>query len=161
MALENWVSTSSAKKRILVFGGSTVWGTGSADEFTIPSYLQQLVNVQSDDYIVHNYGFASVTTKQQVDRLMTLEVLDGDIVVFYAGGNDQWQSVINGDPAGTIIGYNDRNKLRIVINKLKAFLNVNSRTYRLLDTSKIEISSNQIHVKRFPSKRLEDVLKLV
>ena len=135
-----------------MFWGSTVWGTGSADEFTIPSYLQQLVNVQSDDYIVHNYGFASVTTKQQVDRLMTLEVLDGDIVVFYAGGNDQWQSVINGDPAGTIIGYNDRNKLRIAINKLRV-LNANSRTYRLLGYLKNRDKFEPTHVKRFPSKR--------
>ena len=120
-------------KKILIFGGSTVWGTGSADRNSIPSLIQKKINENLSEKIkVINYGFTTVTINQQLNLLRTVALDSNDLVIFYDGGNDIFQSMVNENSDGSIIGYNQKNKLDIYIQSVKFFLSNNSYTYRLL-----------------------------
>jgi len=140
--------------KLLMFGGSTMWGTGSADRNTIPSIIQRKINSEIIYKIkVVNYGFTTVTINQQLNLLRKTDLNEGDIVIFYDGGNDVFQSMINEDPNGSIIGYNQKNKMDIYVQSLKFFLSNNSHTYKLLSL----IKSNMNNVVEDCSK--SDILK--
>lgn len=123
---------TSPRRNIYMFGGSTLWGSGSADRNTIPSLLQASDVARSGKYAVWNYGFATVVASQQLARLRSIDLKAGDVVVFYDGGNDVWQGVVYGRPEGTIIGYNEGNTVEKWRNKLKFFLSRHSNFYMLL-----------------------------
>ncbi len=72
------------KKNIWVFGGSTVWGTGSRDFETIPSFLESLSNKK-----VINMGEAGYTTTQELNLLIkNLTFFKPKYIIFYDGFND-------------------------------------------------------------------------
>lgn len=132
------------KNEIHVFGGSTVWGIGSSDYYTIPSILQRHVNQKYPQrYKVVNRGFIAVVAKQELDELKDVKINSGDIVIFYDGGNDVWLGAVYGKPGGTIIGYNDENKWGVLLNKVKFFLSKNSNFYRLLALIKSTTNSSR------------------
>ncbi len=84
-------------KTVFCFGGSTVWGSGVRDEFTIPSLLSKKLN-RSGGYHVINYGEAAYTVTQEIILLM-LQLKEGNIpdyVVFYDGVNDIYAAYQNG-----------------------------------------------------------------
>jgi len=120
------------KNHIYMFGGSAMWGTGSADRNTIASLLQSYLIANNKRYAVFNYGFSTVVAHQELSRLKTLHLDNGDVVIFYDGANDIWQGVVYGRPSGTIIGYNEANSLRVLLNKIKFFLFSNSNFYSVL-----------------------------
>jgi lysophospholipase L1-like esterase len=77
-------------KRIFVFGGSTVWGTGARDDFTIPSHLARLLTDRGYNVDVTNFGESGYVTSQDLILLM-LQLRAGnrpDLVIFYDGIND-------------------------------------------------------------------------
>lgn len=77
-------------KKIFMFGGSTIWGTGSPDWQTIPSYVAKLLNEENPRYLVRNYGETGYVASQGLNRLIS-EIKQGnipDLVVFYSGIND-------------------------------------------------------------------------
>lgn len=85
--------------RIFAFGGSTMWGMGARDEFTIASYLAKgLSEATSDARIeVTNFGELGYVSTQ---GLLSLEVAlqrgnVPDVVVFYDGVNDAFSSFQN------------------------------------------------------------------
>jgi len=86
------------KKRIIMFGGSTLFSQEVPDWETIPSHLQRLVNSSENlkNYIVYNYGIVSMTAKQQTELLKKVSVKKDDIVIFYDGVNDIYYLVYNG-----------------------------------------------------------------
>jgi len=74
-------------KSVFIFGGSTMWGVGVRDDYTIPAYLNQLGR---DRYRFLNYGVPAYQSTQEILRLSLL-LRDGkvpDLVVFYDGAND-------------------------------------------------------------------------
>ena len=74
-------------RKIFLFGGSTLWGTGSPDRNTIPSELQALLGPKFD---VYNYGESGYVSTQELNYLLYKLSL-GDIpdtVIFYDGVND-------------------------------------------------------------------------
>ena len=77
--------------RVWVFGGSTVWGAGSPDGQTIPSYLQRLISRRrARPVCVTNFGQLGFTSTQGVIEL-TCELQHRarpDFVIFYDGVND-------------------------------------------------------------------------
>jgi len=77
--------------RILMFGGSTIFGLYDADEFTIPSLLQASVNSRGLNYEVLNFGVPGIRAIHQLAKLQTIDLKPSDIVVFYDGGNDVWK----------------------------------------------------------------------
>tara|TARA_B100000963_G_scaffold360234_1_gene390388 strand:- start:13178 stop:14368 length:1191 start_codon:yes stop_codon:yes gene_type:complete len=132
-------------RRILIFGGSTVWGSGSSDKNTIPSIIQKKINKGINQKIkVINYGFTTVTINQQLNLLKSIKIDTNDIVIFYDGGNDIFQSMVNENPDGSIIGYNQSNKFNIFIQNLKFFLSNTSNTYKLMSSIKSKFNQNEL-----------------
>lgn len=84
--------------RIYAFGGSTLWGTGARDEYTISSYLSKLLNNSGYDSIVHNYGETGYTFTQEIIHLILLlrEGHKPDYVFFYDGVNDVYGAYQSG-----------------------------------------------------------------
>lgn len=97
-----WNSTSpppSKPRRVFMFGGSTVWGTGARDEFTVPSFVsKKLTNQLAAGVRVTNFAESGYVSTQEVIALL-LELQRGnvpDIVVFYDGINDIWSAFQSG-----------------------------------------------------------------
>jgi lysophospholipase L1-like esterase len=75
---------------IYVFGGSTIWGMGVRDEYTIPSYLSKILNQHDYSFIVMNYGESGYTFTQGLMRLLLL-LKEGHrprLTIFYDGVNE-------------------------------------------------------------------------
>ena len=87
------VPAGASTTKIFMFGGSTAWGAGARDEFTIASMLSKKLNAEAAvgrAYIVHNYGQPGHSSLVEAAKLLQLlqEGERPDIVVFYDGGND-------------------------------------------------------------------------
>ena len=82
-------STGIRKKRVLVFGGSTVFCAEVPDSMTIPSQLQKIILDNKFDLDVLNYGIPGIRIENQLRILERIQDLGpGDMVVFYDGIND-------------------------------------------------------------------------
>lgn len=126
-------------KKVFVFGGSTIWGTGVRDEFTIPSLLSKNLNRFKDSYFVINYGEAAYVSTQEVIFLIA-QLREGnvpDYVIFYDGVNDIDAAFQTGK-AGQIYNYSIwRMKLNMgakIFNQMskEALLN-NSKLFSSID----------------------------
>jgi len=78
--------------RVFMFGGSTMWGTGARDDFTIPSLLAKQVANQPVGRPVEITNFGELGYVSTQDLLtLELELERGNIpdaVIFYDGAND-------------------------------------------------------------------------
>jgi len=89
-------SQNSAK--IFLFGGSTMFGSGSRDNYTIASYLSRELCARGISANVTNFGVGGYVMQQGVLRLM-LELERGDVpdyAIFYDGVNDAHYAYVNG-----------------------------------------------------------------
>jgi lysophospholipase L1-like esterase len=97
--------------KIFVFGGSTVWGSGARDEFTIPSILARELAQRGTPATVTNFGESGWVSTQELVALQ-LELQNGnrpDLVIFYDGINDTYTAFQQG-VAG--IPQNEFNRIR-------------------------------------------------
>ena len=87
-------------RQVILLGGSTLWGTGERDAYTIPSQVAaQLRAAGTLDVRVENYGETGYVFTQELLRLL-LELRQGArpaLVVFYNGLNDLFATAINGE----------------------------------------------------------------
>ncbi|MFC1835396.1 SGNH/GDSL hydrolase family protein [Thermodesulfobacteriota bacterium] len=94
--------TSRDDFKVFIFGGSTTFGYGVADDQTIPSYLQEYLSKHVDaDVRVYNFGRCAYFSVQEGILLRKL-LLDGhvpNLVVFLDGLNDFIH--VNGEPGYT------------------------------------------------------------
>ena len=82
-------STGLREKRILVFGGSTIFCGEMPDSLTVPSQLQQMVIANGFDVDVLNFGIQGIRIENQFKILKSIPKLGpDDIVIFYDGVND-------------------------------------------------------------------------
>jgi len=89
------------KKRVLMFGGSTMYSSEVPDHLTIASQLQLLINDSNIDAKVINYGVTSIHSEQQALRLRrSVNLQKEDLVIFYDGVNDVVLRVILNKPEG-------------------------------------------------------------
>ena len=67
------------------FGGSTMWGTGSSDNQTIPSHFNSLTNIP-----VYNFGESGWNSRQSLNQLINAigDNHQPSVVIFYDGLND-------------------------------------------------------------------------
>src|SRR6202035_4072960 len=73
--------------RIFMFGGSTMWGEGARDPYTIPSWLQGMLNASPRPVQVTNYGQDAYVNTQEMLALFE-QLRKGnvpDIAIFYDG----------------------------------------------------------------------------
>jgi lysophospholipase L1-like esterase len=79
--------------KIWLFGGSTVWGYGTPDFATVPSYLSEKLNAQPGACVeVANLGVDGYNTNQELIYL-TQELKTGarpDVVIFFDGFDDAY-----------------------------------------------------------------------
>src|SRR5713226_8515484 len=116
------ISPSPSQVKIFMLGGSTLWGWGARDEFTIPSIVsKKLASQLRTPPWVTNFGETGYVSTQEVITLM-LELRKGnvpDIVVFYDGVNDAWaafQAGVAGVPQNEfnrIIEFNSKDSLNV------------------------------------------------
>ncbi|HEX2228917.1 MAG TPA: hypothetical protein VHM64_17415 [Candidatus Binatia bacterium] len=76
--------------KIFMFGGSTLWGTGARDAYTIPSLLAKELRRKGIISEVTNFGeTAYVSTQEIIALILRLQRGDvPDLVIFYDGVND-------------------------------------------------------------------------
>jgi lysophospholipase L1-like esterase len=91
-------------RRVLMFGGSTMFAQEVPDEYTIASYLQRMLNEQGVRWQVRNFGLPGMNTAQQTLILKRVRLRPEDIVVFYHGVNDIYYLVFGGYDRGWISG---------------------------------------------------------
>ncbi len=118
----NLASPSSNQLKIFMFGGSTMWGYGARDDFTIPSLVSKKFSSQLTYGVwVVNFGEIGYVSTQEVIALIQ-ELRRGnvpDIVVFYDNVNDAWaaiQSGVAGIPQNEfnrVAEFNQRNRLNL------------------------------------------------
>ena len=119
----NTIPLSKASKKIFMFGGSTIWGTGARDEYTIPSFVSKMLDERShDEFYIVNFGESGYVSTQELIQLI-LELKKGNIpniVIFYDGVNDvfsAFQNKIVGIPQNE---YNRRKEFGLHANIKKA-----------------------------------------
>ena len=82
-------STGLRQKRILVFGGSTIFCGEMPDSLTVPSQLQAMILAGGLDVDVLNFGIQGIRIENQFKILKSVPKLGpDDIVIFYDGVND-------------------------------------------------------------------------
>jgi hypothetical protein len=80
--------TVTPKRTSAFFGGSTMWGTGSDDDRTIPSDFIKL----NPEYVGYNFGESGYVAHQSLNLFLKryFEGFRPDLVVFYDGANEVW-----------------------------------------------------------------------
>jgi len=88
------------ERRVLMFGGSTLFGQEVPDQYTIASYLQRMLNQAGVRWQVRNFGLPGMNTAQQTLILKRVHLRPGDIIVYYHGVNDIYYLVFGGYERG-------------------------------------------------------------
>jgi hypothetical protein len=94
---EKSATNNSRKLKIFMFGGSTLWGEGVRDRYTLPSLVWQDLAAHHINAEVTNFGeVAYVSTQEMIDLIMQLERSNiPDVVIFYDGYNDVYAALQN------------------------------------------------------------------
>lgn len=79
---------SIAASHLYLFGGSTVQCIEVADQDTICSNLQRLLNSTSESICVSNRGVSGMTVRANQTEFAKIQLKSGDIVIVYFGAND-------------------------------------------------------------------------
>lgn len=90
----------STAESLFFLGGSTVWGEGARDHFTLASLLAKQLRRENLSVRVTNYGERAYTNQQSLTRLVHL-LLRGEVpdyVILYSGANEVIRPYIYGKP---------------------------------------------------------------
>jgi len=85
-------------QRLFMFGGSTMWGTGARDSFTIPALVATELRNRGIRIEAVNFGETAFVSTQEVIVLLR-QLQKGnipDLVVFYDGVNDTYSAYQQG-----------------------------------------------------------------
>ncbi len=96
--------------RVFMFGGSTMWGTGARDAFTIPALVASELQRDGLNAEVTNFGETGYVSTQSLVALL-LQLRAGsrpDVVVFYDGVNDTFSAYGQQLPG---VPQNERNRV--------------------------------------------------
>jgi len=95
---QNGSAQAARPYRVFMFGGSTLWGTGARDEYTIPSLVASELQKEGVAAEVVNFGQSGYVSTQEVIELLR-QLQRGNVpqlVVFYDGVNDTYSSYQQG-----------------------------------------------------------------
>jgi lysophospholipase L1-like esterase len=89
---------AEADLELWLFGGSTVWGTGSRDDHTLASELARALELEGHSVRVTNFGESGyVSTQGLITLIQALKTrAHPDAVVFYDGVNDVFAALQSG-----------------------------------------------------------------
>ncbi|HEX2274954.1 MAG TPA: hypothetical protein VHG90_13865 [Acidimicrobiales bacterium] len=136
------------RQTVLLFGGSTIYNAEVPDDLTAASSLQRLLEREfPGTYRVVNYGVDSANARQQLQRLKTVDIAPGDLVVFYDGDNEAYGGVYLNNPSGTIYqsqrrSYERSGPLGKLVYRLNAQLRKRSYLVRKFLTPPPELPSH-------------------
>lgn len=92
----NGKNSSNDTVKIYFFGGSTTWGTGARDNYTIPSLVSKYLFENNINAEVTNYGETGFqNTQETIFLMLELRKDTPDIVIFYDGVNDAYSAYQN------------------------------------------------------------------
>ncbi len=132
-------------RKIFMFGGSALWGTGARDEFTIPSLVSKRLNGSGGRRVwVTNLGESGYVSTQEVITLL-LELQRGavpDVVVFYDGFNDAEAAMESG-----VAGIPQNETHRVAEFNLRERLNVRGF---IEETALYRLSRSLVGVRKQP-----------
>lgn len=126
---------------IYAFGGSTMWGTGVRDDFTIPSLLSKNLNQNENNYLIVNLGESGYTLTQEIIYLL-LKLKQGqrpDYVIFYDGVNDIYAAYQSGQP-GQIQNFKQRQKK---LSSPSAFIRLREALFEFIEEKYLTYSAFQ------------------
>ena len=86
----NYADGAASAADVYFFGGSTMWGEGARDAYTIPGHVARLLHEAGTPQNVVNYGQTGYVSTQDM-LLFQMQLLRGnvpDVAVFYQGFND-------------------------------------------------------------------------
>lgn len=95
--------------RVLMLGGSSLWGFGARDDHTIPSLVARKLHERGRRIVVGNLAEIGYVSTQEVIA-MVRELQSGDrpdLVIFYDGVNDSTSALLEGEAGVTT---NERNR---------------------------------------------------
>lgn len=96
------IDEGEGAQRVYFFGGSTAWGLGARDDYTIPSHIARLLAVLDAPAKVLNYAQPAYVSTQDL-ILFQRQLAQGnlpDLAVFYQGFNDTLAAQVPGGIAG-------------------------------------------------------------
>ncbi len=102
--------------KLLMLGGSSLWGFGSRDDQTIPSLLARKLHERGLQAEVRNLSELGYVSTQEVIGLMR-ELQSGyrpDVVIFYDGVNDTSSAVLAGEAGLTTNEINRRREFNLL-----------------------------------------------
>lgn len=97
-------------ERVFVFGGSSVWGVGAHDAYTVPSLIAERLARTGRPVEVTNFGQVGYVSTQEVIALYR-EIQQGrvpDVVIFFDGYNDISAALSSG---GAGLSFNERQRV--------------------------------------------------
>ena len=112
---KTWTPASMSHKshynmRIFMFGGSTLWGWGARDDFTIPSLVRKILyDEYKIDAEIINFGEMGYVSTQEVIRLIRELQRQNlpSLVIFYDGLNDVFSTLQPGQTGTSGLPYNE------------------------------------------------------
>ena len=108
--------------RIFMFGGSTMWGTGVRDEYTIPSLLGSYLSRKGYNVEVINFGESGYVTTQEVIEL-SLQLRQKNIpsiAIFFDGINDVFSAFQQGKAGIPQNEFNRKKEFNSLVSKKRA-----------------------------------------
>lgn len=106
----SYVSEGTNAKRIYFFGGSTMWGEGARDAYTIAGHTARLLAEMNEPQWVENYGQTGYVSTQEM-LLFQFQLANNnipDLAIFYDGFNDLYSAYLQ-DISG--IPYRESNRI--------------------------------------------------
>jgi lysophospholipase L1-like esterase len=109
--------------KIYCFGGSTMFGFGARDQFTIPSELSKIIHSQYPNINIEivNYGVQGYTRSMENIQYMNLILEENkpDLAIFYDGANEVLSAFQNNKAGLPTNAINRKNEFRITQNYTK------------------------------------------
>lgn len=118
------LSANNPPVKLFFFGGSTMWGSGVRDAYTLPSLVGSELSKSGKNPLITNFGETGYVSTQEISKLI-IELKKGnvpDFAIFYDGVNDVFSSYQSGKP-GIPQNENHREKeFNTLKEKKKSFL---------------------------------------
>ncbi len=137
--------------KIFCFGGSTIFGFGARDEYTIPSELSKLISKKFPDKVIEVSNFGCHGYVRAIENIqLQCELIHGnipDIVIFYDGVNDvnsAYQNNRGGLPSNSAIRIKEF-KTNHSFSKRFHLMLISSNIYRMVMKVSSKMTPNKYH----------------
>ncbi|WP_165229925.1 SGNH/GDSL hydrolase family protein [Aquisphaera insulae] len=151
--------------RILLLGGSSLWGFGSRDDQTIPSWIARKLHDRGIQVEIRNLAEIGYVSTQEVVALLR-ELQAGyrpDVVIFYDGVNDTTSAMLEGEPTVTTNEVNRSREFNLLqsprrlTGALIANLATGSALYRLASSIRTRLGIAGSGRTGLPEEKLRDL----